>query len=109
MLNDLHAWIDTCLEAAILWILIKEFNYDKEKYERQAERNRNKKAKKDKGLDTSPIPNSSGKKDLAVEPGQNAGIKESADIKNRVEMRALSESSGQDRLHNKEGEETPQN
>lgn len=35
---ETQGWLMICLEAGVLWILIKEFNYDKDKYERQAQR-----------------------------------------------------------------------
>lgn len=35
---EIREWLMLLLEAGVLWILVKEFNYDKDKYERQAKR-----------------------------------------------------------------------
>lgn len=103
---QLHAWLDTALEAAILWILVKEFNYDKEKYERQAERNRSKKAKKDKDVDTASIPSSGGAQNVAMEPGQtrSPGAGEAGNI--AMEMRDMRGCQGTGRLCDKARPET---
>jgi hypothetical protein len=49
-LLEWQGWLMICLEAGVLWILIKEFNYDKEKYERQAQRKKSKEAKAPKAI-----------------------------------------------------------
>lgn len=41
-LLEWQGWIMIILEAGVLWILIKEFNYDAEKYERQKQRKKRK-------------------------------------------------------------------
>lgn len=66
---ELHAWLDTVLEAGILWILIREYNFDKIAYEKEQYKKISKR-KKSKGLDTAQIPSGSDKKDMAVEPSK---------------------------------------
>lgn len=77
MTIDPHAWLDTALEAAILWILIKEFNFDKIAYEKEQYKKRTKrtKSKEGKGLDTPQISSGSNKKDVAVEPSKAGSSK----------------------------------
>lgn len=41
--TELREWLMLLLEGGVLWILIKEFNYDKDKYERHEQRKRRKK------------------------------------------------------------------
>ena len=43
IISESREWLNTILEAGVLWILIKEFLYDKDKFERQEQRKRKKK------------------------------------------------------------------
>jgi len=96
------------LELYICIILTIEFWYD---YWYNTRENRIKRrktsAKKDKIVEPTSLLSSSGKKDVALEPGQNQGTPENESIKNRMEMRKLSETSIEDRLHYEKRPETP--
>lgn len=90
-----------------IWRMAKiEFEYDKEWNERKAAR-RKEYGKKAKGLDTAPVSSSSGKKDLAVEPGQNFSLKESKTFNAAMEVRDLQQISDENRLRDEEGKKTP--
>lgn len=39
-LLELQGWLMILLESYVCWILTKEYNYDKDKYERQKQRKR---------------------------------------------------------------------
>lgn len=101
--------IDTCVEAGILIVLLIEFNYDKIQDEKRDYKETQKKRKKAKSVESSPLPSSGDKKDVEMVAGETVSPKESTSSTSLVGMCFVCERVHENPIHFQEREGTHTN
>lgn len=104
--DRLVSLITLLVDIGILWILIKEFNFDKIAYEKEQYKKRAKRTAKKESLVPSPLPSSSGKENLEMEPIKRLSIEEGSKGFPTLAMPEVQAICDENRLRDEEGKKT---